>query len=127
MDSGRLARWTLTPDLTAPARARQLTGQALTGTPDDTVDTAQLLVTEIVSNAVAHGVGPVDLVIETGPHEIRVSVHDHGPGLPMVVAPPPLSEFGRGLHIVQSLADDWGVDPGDGDSPGKHVWFRLHR
>jgi serine/threonine-protein kinase RsbW len=70
--------------------------------------------------------GDVQVRIDVEAQAIRVSIHDDGPGLPALCDPEPLGEHGRGLHIVQALADDWGVVTSVGTEIGKTVWFTLH-
>jgi hypothetical protein len=55
---------------------------------------------------------------------VRVAVTDAGPGLPTVQSPTPATPSGRGLQIVTTFADDWGVTPSH-DTPGKTVWFTV--
>ena len=56
---------------------------------------------------------------------MRVEVTDAGDGQPSVKWPDPLQPKGRGLQIVSSLADEWGVQPSVDGGPGKTVWFTL--
>jgi len=110
------------PDSTPAARAflsRLLDGW---GVPEDVIDDASLLATELLSNAVKHGSGLVTLRVEVDDGVIQVKVHDDAAGLPVVENSDPTSVRGRGLFIVECVADQWGSDP---DDPGKTVWFRL--
>jgi anti-sigma regulatory factor (Ser/Thr protein kinase) len=77
---------------------------------------------ELVSNGVEHGGGVTRLHVVGRPGEIRVEVEDHRPtmGTPRVVATD--SERGRGLSIVDAVADEWGWLPCEG---GKMVWARF--
>jgi anti-sigma regulatory factor (Ser/Thr protein kinase) len=84
----------------------------------------ELLVSELVTNAVVHGVGPVRIVADFDGHRVRVEVHDRDPDHPQahVTAPTELDEHGRGLQLVAMLADRWGsLRTGD----GKAVWVEL--
>ncbi|MGZ4625518.1 MAG: SpoIIE family protein phosphatase [Kineosporiaceae bacterium] len=119
----------------APAVARRAVSAALdeaglTGH----LDTAALLVSEVVTNALRHGGGPEELVVEIDPGGVSVGVRDsspqppreeasQGPGAVQVV-PGGLAENGRGLLLVDMLADSWGWRP---EAGGKLVWFRLLR
>jgi anti-sigma regulatory factor (Ser/Thr protein kinase) len=110
------------PDSTPAARAflsRLLDGWGL---PEEVIDDASLLATELLSNAVRHGAGTVTLRVEVEDGVVQVSVHDDAAGLPAVQETDQSSVGGRGLFIVQCVADQWGTDVGD---PGKTVWFRL--
>jgi len=108
--------------------ARQLVRQACDRWSSGQMDTAQLLTTELVANALLHGHGDIGLQIQVSDHLLRVEVSDGSSTHPRPVHPPPsvLDEGGRGLLIVQALANAWGTrsDPASG---GKTVWFDLHR
>ena len=110
------------PDSTPAARAflsRLLDGW---GIPDEVIDDASLLATELLSNAVRHGTGLVTLRVEVEDGVIQVRVHDDAGGQPVVKEADPTSTGGRGLFLVECVADQWGSDP---DEAGKTVWFRL--
>lgn len=92
--------------------------------PGDLSD-AELLTTEVVTNAVVHGGTDVDLAVSYDPKTemITVEVRDHGRER---IHRPELDQHatsGRGLSIVDRVADSWGVDEVPGD--GKVVWFAL--
>ena len=60
---------------------------------------------------------------------VFVAISDRGEGTPVLQAPPSSEPHGRGLRIVDKLADEWGISPlPDGGRRGKSVWFRkaLH-
>ncbi|MBL1109627.1 ATP-binding protein [Streptomyces sp. 5-8] len=95
------------------------------------VDTAELLATELVSNAVRHTKGPAALrVRRTREGVVWIGAWDTDPAPP----PPPrmpglaagLEEEGRGLGLVRACADGWGWQPSArfGDR-GKFVWCEL--
>jgi anti-sigma regulatory factor (Ser/Thr protein kinase) len=92
--------------------------------PLEMTETAELLTSELVTNAVRHGAGVVTLTIERSPDAVSIHVADEEPGEPQVQPERLMSVGGRGLRMVQSLAGAWGVTPRD-DGPGKVVWFRL--
>ena len=107
----------------SPARAREFTRRVLSGDPPEIREAALLLVSELVTNAVEHARSGVLLVLERDGRRLRVEVHDAGGPLPgRSEASGPRDEHGRGLHLVEALAQDWGVEPG---RPGKAVWFEL--
>jgi anti-sigma regulatory factor (Ser/Thr protein kinase) len=113
-----------TPD--APGMARDyilLHGAHL---PPDLVADAQLLVSELVTNAVVHGLPEITLSIRMTPPSIGARVLDHGPTLPPTdpTAAPAERTHGRGLFIVATMARSWGVDI-DESASGKTVWFEL--
>ncbi|MFE7778648.1 SpoIIE family protein phosphatase [Streptomyces sp. NPDC057445] len=85
-------------------------------------DDAQLLVSEVVTNAIQHGQGPVNLRIRLNSTELTVEVsdHSHHPPQPRLAAAD--DESGRGLILVDTLAGSWGMRPTD---DGKTTWFTL--
>lgn len=93
-------------------------------------DDLALLVTEVVTNAVIHGTAGrgsrVQVTYRLLEDRVRVDVRDAATGRPRVLrsagACGELSEFGRGLTVVASLACRWGVIPG---VIGKNVWFEI--
>ena len=87
---------------------------------DHRSDDTELIVCELVANAVEHATSEVRVRLLRCGDTLRVEVHDDGEGDPEVQAPPPLSESGRGLRIVDSIADQWGVVLTAGG--GKTVW-----
>ena len=88
------------------------------------VETALLLVSEVVTNAVVHGDGRPVLDIDVGPDVLRVTVTDDSPELPRLQLDNPLlAPGGRGLHLVDTLSSRWGTDPRV--PSGKAVWFEL--
>ncbi|MGA5819678.1 ATP-binding protein [Kitasatospora sp. NPDC094028] len=85
----------------------------------------ELLTSELVSNAIRHAGGrTIGLFVGRKPGWLRVEVRDSSRSLPcMILAEPrPVNERGRGLKVVDDLADRWGADllP-----RGKGVWFEL--
>jgi len=92
---------------------------------DQVIDDASLLTTELMSNAVEHGSGNVDLEIAVQDGLLRVGVHDDSVELPVTRdAGSATIEGGRGIWLVKSIARDWGSDS-SGREPGKTVWFEL--
>ena len=88
-------------------------------------DTAVLLVSELVTNAIQH-VGPdaaeTVLRLEYGGSWLRIEVHDASPHGPQPRTPDWLDESGFGLLLVDALADKWGVEQ---TAQGKAVWAEL--
>ena len=92
---------------------------------DQIIDDASLLTTELMSNAVEHGSGVVDLEIAVQDGLLRVGVHDGSVELPVKGEVINASlEGGRGIWLVHSIARDWGSDS-SGENAGKTVWFEL--
>lgn len=109
----------------AVAQARLVVRAACESMPDALRDDAELLVSELVSNAVRHGGGNVQLRVLVNERDLTISVYDDGDGEP-VVSPRllgPEVASGRGLQLVEKLADGWGVFPAEGG--GKTVWILL--
>jgi anti-sigma regulatory factor (Ser/Thr protein kinase) len=91
---------------------------------DDTTSTLELLVSEIVTNAILHSPAPSRLVLLLDDAFIRVEVEDRGDRAPRMLEGFDLVKpSGRGLQIVDRLSTAWGYDPLDGG--GKVVWFEL--
>lgn len=88
------------------------------------LDALDLLVSELVANAVVHAHSPVRLRLTDAPGALLVEVSDALPAdgrLAVHVAAPTAAD-GRGLYLVEQLARRWGVQPTLG---GKTVWFEL--
>jgi anti-sigma regulatory factor (Ser/Thr protein kinase) len=85
-------------------------------------DVVALLVSETVTNAIKHADPPVELRLHREGGRLRVEVRDTSPRRPVVKAYDPDRESGRGMELVEALADTWGVR---GCDPGKVVWFEL--
>ncbi|MFE3284701.1 SpoIIE family protein phosphatase [Streptomyces sp. NPDC059233] len=85
-------------------------------------DDARLLTSEVFTNAVRHGKGPVRLHLRLDASELVVEVTDHSPHLPHPRLAEADEESGRGLALVEALATRWGTRPTDA---GKTTWFTL--
>lgn len=116
----------LPPERTSPAVARRFLADTLHDwhVDDEPVDTACLLATELVTNAVLHAGTPMELVLETTHDTLRVEVVDQAERMPnqRSYRSETLGVTGRGLALVKCLAYTWGVTPRE---PGKAVWFEL--
>lgn len=104
--------------------ARHYVVEVLADLPADLTATAALLVSELAANAVLHGAGPFEVSVVCGAdlRSVRVEVIDAGAGQPAVQEPDQKAEHGRGLQLVDALADAWGIRR---DSGTKTVWFEL--
>jgi len=111
-------------DPTEAGQARRYVAEACDGLARDVVEIAQLLTTELVTNAIDHGAGEITLDTTRAPQDLRVDVIDHAPERPRAGQAGPEHTRGRGMLIVESLASAWGVEPPSG-SPRKSVWFKL--
>ena len=110
-ESAGMARWLIT-DLLGDLVDR------------DTLDTAALLTTELVSNAIRQTREELVLTVGLAAGRIRVGVADSSHRRPQLVQVGSRDTSGRGLHLVEALADRWGVEP-DEHGLGKTVWFEL--
>jgi anti-sigma regulatory factor (Ser/Thr protein kinase) len=109
---------------TAPARARQIVRKQCADLQfDDLVDTATLLTSELVSNAVVHATGPLALGVACTHGRLVISVRDANPRLPRIRRAAVRDVNGRGLALVSKLAEHWGFREVPQD--GKTVWFAL--
>jgi anti-sigma regulatory factor (Ser/Thr protein kinase) len=86
---------------------------------------AELVVSELATNALRHGAGDlgVDVLVERG--RVRIEVADASPALPRPRRPGPEDPGGRGMLVVDALAQAWGVEPGGEARGGKVVWVTL--
>lgn len=115
----------LEPSGAAPAQARRVVRKVLLDiVPADVTYTAELLVSELVTNAITHGTGIVTVSIDCAGHSLSVTVSDDEPTVPELQPERLMAVGGRGLRMIESLASSWGVTQRK-DSPGKDVWFRL--
>lgn len=105
-------------------RARRVVAEACRGLARDTVATAQLLASELFTNALDHGDGDITLRVTRLPGELRIDVVDRSATRPRVKTVDINDVRGRGLMILEALAMHWGVDDLP-DGAGKAVWFTL--
>ncbi|MFF4162810.1 ATP-binding protein [Streptomyces sp. NPDC001741] len=101
----------------------------------EVIDTAELLASELVTNAYRHSSGPYSLRLRgAGRSRVRVGVWDGNPEIPEPFCggvpgePCALAERGRGLRLVQECADAWGAYPIRGGLPGqggKVLWVEC--
>ncbi|MCX5050766.1 MULTISPECIES: SpoIIE family protein phosphatase [unclassified Streptomyces] len=119
-----VAYWFLEPEDAAPGRARRLARRALSRWDmEDLSDSVELLVSEVVTNAVRYATRPVTLrLLRTD--VLRCEVGDDVPQLPRLRQARATDEGGRGLYLVNKLARRWGATR---LSTGKVVWFELGR
>lgn len=104
--------------------ARDLVLETLTDVGrHDLIEAATLLVSEVVTNAIVHARTPIDLDVTAGALGLRVAVRDDSPTLPTQRHYGRSATTGRGLALVELMADRHGTDPDP--SNGKTVWFEL--
>ncbi|MDT0265424.1 SpoIIE family protein phosphatase [Streptomyces sp. DSM 44915] len=118
----QLASWTFAADRQVVREARRAVVRTLRDWGlDELVDPAELLVSELVTNAVRHARGPVEVRVVRG-SSLLIEVTDPVPDPPHERTATPDDEGGRGLSIVSREARRWGTRSGPA---GKTVWFEL--
>ncbi|MFF4649149.1 SpoIIE family protein phosphatase [Streptomyces sp. NPDC001380] len=93
----------------------------------DLADTAELLASELVTNALVHTDRDAMVTARLyrdgdGPVRFRLEVEDDSDRWPTRRTPGEQASSGRGLMLVEALADSWGVEP---RGSGKRMWFEL--
>ena len=117
---------TLPPERRSIRTARSFVGERCRAArlSPERCDDALLLASELVTNAVLHGRSDVCVEVEERGAVVRISVFDENSRHPAPVAEDPDALDGRGLALVEALAERWGVE----DRPlGKAVWFEVVR
>lgn len=114
-------RMTLPRSPDSPSIGRRLTYPHTSALGPRQRDDAALMVSELVTNALRHGIGTISLRIDVETDALRVEVSDEG-DVALRSSPVPGAHGGWGLWIVDQLSDDWGVLDGS-----TRVWFRLRR
>lgn len=114
--------------LGTPGAAREFARTALgmlldRPVPEDLCDDAQLIVSELVTNAVRAGTATVAVALALGPGHLRIDVRDTAPGVPSIGVRDVSSGNGRGLPLVAAVAARWGIDS---SREGKSVWAELN-
>ncbi len=133
-----MVHYDLPATLGAPGQARRLVADTLTGpaapagATAETVYTAQLLVSELVTSAVMHARTELHLGISGDAQTLLFAVADGHPDPPPGVSPAlefdatavDYEEPGRGIEVIVGLADDFGWRRRD-DGAGKVMWFTI--
>lgn len=123
MPEAEAAAWTLTARPTAVAQARDLIRDRLLAWGlHGLADVVELLVSELVTNALRYGIAPYGLRMTRDARSVMVEVSDGNPTVPRLRHVQVGDEGGRGLHLVDELSADWGVRS---HPQGKTVWFTL--
>lgn len=125
-DADRPSLASMSVDRRDPRAARMardfIAGQLGAWGLDELRDTTVLLVSEVVTNALRHTRGQIDIELCRLPGRVRVEVSDEASSPPILAVTDLLAESGRGVPLMDALADRWGTAP-RGD--GKVVWFAL--
>ena len=113
----------LVPSRATPALARHFVEEALVswGVAEEFADVA-LVTSELVTNAVMHAVGDVVISVDLTFDRVRIEVSDHSLAQPVTRDIDTASSGGWGMHIVDRLATQWGLDP---RPDGKTVWCEV--
>lgn len=100
----RLASCQLRRDPAQVGQARQLVrGSLARWGLDDYVDYTVLVISELVTNSLRHGAGTISVRLSCAGHDLRVEVHDHGPGRPIRRHAGTGDEGGRGLEVIDGI------------------------
>lgn len=102
--------------------ARHFVRAALEGTDAELRASAELAVSELATNALLHTDGDLSVAVHCHEEGVRVEVGDSSGALPRLRRPAPDDPSGRGMLIVEAVADEWGVEL---LADGKVVWFTL--
>ena len=121
--SNRTLEIRLRPDLSAPETVRRRLDRLSESLDEQVLEDVRLLVNELVTNSVKFaGSGPIEVRMEASPAAVRVEVVDEGPGFAPSEDPPTLEDTsGRGLFLVEAIADRWGVEV----DARTCVWFEI--
>jgi anti-sigma regulatory factor (Ser/Thr protein kinase) len=114
-------RLRLPPEPASAGAARRFVTDALKSSTTDT-ELVALLVSELVSNVVLHAHTPFEVEVRTREGNVRVTVTDESPVIPAVKQYAPDSVTGRGLTMIDTAAQRWGIDE---NAHGKAVWFEI--
>jgi anti-anti-sigma factor len=119
----RRVRRRLHPTIHAPREARELVTDACEewSLPGAAIP-AEIIASELVTNAVRHAGTAIDLRMTLRDHELRVSVHDRSPRPARMQTPAEADDHGRGLLIIDAVAAAWGNVP---VTEGKVVWATV--
>lgn len=121
--TAREASWPLRQDLTSAGWSRRLvTGRLGEWGLGELADTAELLVSELVTNALRHARGPVRLNLSVCEGRLRCEVEDTNDAGPVRRTVPLDAEGGRGIELLDMLSEAWGSFR---TATGKTTWFEL--
>jgi anti-sigma regulatory factor (Ser/Thr protein kinase) len=114
----------LTPDVSSLGAGRRFVAQTLRAweIPESRIEPVMLVANELVANAIVHAHSAPVLSLEAAGSDLLVRVADASPNLPVAREPAPHDVQGRGLVLVEALADRWGCDP---TTTGKTVWVAF--
>jgi len=103
--------------------ARRFVAEIISDLPSELQDAVRLMVSELSTNALVHASSGFDVAVERSDVAVVIAISDQGSGTPTVESPRPDEPHGRGLQIVDTLSDEWGLT--SSSEAGKTVWFRM--
>ncbi|MEU7898821.1 ATP-binding protein [Nonomuraea sp. NPDC049152] len=123
-DAAAVLDFSMPADPAVVGEARSFVRTTFTGWDcDDAVFDAQLVVSELVTNAIRHGGGARSLRLVYSRRRLGCAVRDFSGAVPVTATSGFLAEFGRGLPLIEALTTAWGwLYPVGG---GKLVWAAL--
>jgi anti-sigma regulatory factor (Ser/Thr protein kinase) len=124
LEEGEHAVWLLPASKRAAHIARQLIQPY--AIDEEAAAVTQLIVSELVTNAVKHGAPPISLAVAQDCDDLTITVHDAGTGLSQAPSGPPSldAECGRGLMLIAAVADGFSVRS---SSQGTFAVARIHQ
>ena len=120
----RIASDTFRRDPSAARAARRFVRSVVAEADVETINAVELLVSELVTNAVVHAASEPQVDVHLSKQRLRVEVYDDDPNLPHRRTPDAVGPGGRGLLLLEQFANRWGADRRD---DGKVVWFEIDR
>lgn len=115
----------LSPEIPSARHARRFVDETLRRWDcGDLLETVELLVSELVTNAVIHARSDVEVSVQLLADRVRIEVADESPEGIRRREPAPEATSGRGISIVESMSLAWGVTA---RRAGKAVWFEVAR
>ena len=113
----------LPPNLSAPGQAREAVRRVLSELGLPHTGDAEIVVSELVANAVRHGATPISLTLGATPEHLLIAVQDADPaGRPVPLAADADDTSGRGMMMVSAVSQRWGYAA---DDNCKVVWAEL--
>jgi anti-sigma regulatory factor (Ser/Thr protein kinase) len=103
--------------------ARRAVGTWLRERGCRTGDDAVLVLSELVMNAMVHAAAGCTIELRHSADLLRLEVRDRSPQVPVMRSVGPSDVGGRGLHVVDAVAEAWGWEP---TADGKRVWAIVH-
>ena len=104
--------------------ARRFVTGIISDVPVEVRESVAVMVSELSTNALVHAASCFDVVVDRSASAVTVAVTDWGEGSPELQSPNSTEPHGRGLRIVEALADQWGIIATSDEA--KTIWFRLY-